>query len=566
MVGNAADNSSDFPSDDEQTEERLARTIEEMIEARRRGEFPDWKDLGEQFPQHVDELRELWATAMMAEDFADLSQLEPELTPPPVTLTEGHIGDYELLDEIGRGGMGVVYRARQKSLDRMVALKMILRGSLASDLDVARFRAEAGAAARLNHPNIVPVYEIGEHDGQPFFSMKFIEGQTLAQRLADGPLEGREAARLLLPITRAVSAAHSNGVLHRDLKSSNILIDRHDVPYVMDFGLAKRVRSDNPDTTEFPHHGESLTQSGAILGTPAYMSPEQAAGNRAEVGTASDVYSLGAILYAALTGMPPFQAASHVDAILMVLEQDPLPPRLVNPQADHDLEMIALKCLQKPIDLRYSSAAAMADDLQAFLANEPISARSSHFTQIISRAFRETHHAAVLEHWGLLWMWHSLVLLVLCLITNWFQWMQFESRWLYVGLWGFGLSLWGMFFWNVRRRSGPITFVERQIAHVWAGSMATSTLLFAIEALLELPVLKLSPVLGLVTGGVFLVKAGILSGAFYIQSFIMFLTGILMAVFPQTNLPNISISFFGIMSAGCFFVPGLKYFRLQKRD
>jgi serine/threonine protein kinase len=558
------------PSD--QLDETLIAIIEGMLEEARAGRLPDWAQMEQQNPTLIREIRELWATAMIAEDFAEFSRLgqsESGSASVPtsriVATTDGvasRIGDYELLEEIGRGGMGVVYRARQVSLNRIVALKMLLRGSLASNDDVARFRAEAEAAARLNHPNIIPVYEIGEYQDQeqPFFSMKYIEGQTLAQRLADGPIPAREAAEILLPIAQAIATAHKNGVLHRDVKSSNILIDEDRIPYLSDFGLAKRVHTQTGGTGK-----ESLTQSGAIIGTPSYMSPEQAAGQRVAIGPAADVYSLGACLYAMLTGHPPFQAASPVDVLLMVLEQDPLPPRVVNPAADRDLEMIALKCLQKPIDLRYDSANSLAGDLQAFLAHEPISARSSHFTQIVSRAFRETHHAQILEHWGLLWILHSIVLLVLCLVTNWIQLLNIESRWPYLGLWVVGLGLWAALFWNLRRRSGPITFIERQIAHVWAGSMIASTLLFAIEALLGLRVLQLSPVLGLVSGMVFLAKAGILSGRFYIQAVVLFLTSIGMAVIPYLGWPNFSLTFFGVVSAACFLLPGLKYYR-QNRD
>ena len=309
--------------------------------------------------------------------------------------------DYELLEELGRGGMGVVYRARQISLNRIVALKMVLRGDMASAADLARFRTEAEAAARLDHPSIVPVYEVGDYQGQPYFTMKYVAGTTLAHRLAEGPLTARETAQLLAPVARAIHYAHSRGVLHRDLKPSNILIDAEGRPHVSDFGLAKRVEAEI-----------NLTLSGAILGTPAHMAPEQAAGTPSRrLEPTNDGRSLGTILYQMLTGRPPFQAASPVDTVLLVLEQDPLPPRLVNPRADRELEMIALKCLQKPQDLRYASAKLLADDLDAFLADEPTAARSGIFVQVLARAFRETHHATVLENWGLLWMWHSLALL-----------------------------------------------------------------------------------------------------------------------------------------------------------
>src|SRR5262249_45847650 len=208
-------------------------------------------------------------------------------------------GDFELLEELGRGGMGVVYKAWQKSLGRQVALKMILRGEHASSGDVARFRVEAQAAAHLEHPNIVPVYAAGEHDGQAYFCMRYVEGQTLAEVLARGPMRPRDAASLLVAIARAVDFAHQRGIIHRDLKPSNILLDKEGEPHVTDFGLAKRVQGPA---------GGGLTLTGAIIGTPAYMAPEQISGHRGTPGSASDIYSLGVILYEMITGRPPFQA------------------------------------------------------------------------------------------------------------------------------------------------------------------------------------------------------------------------------------------------------------------
>lgn len=554
----------------------LASLLEELIEQARGGTPPDLQTLIAQHPEFAQELRELWTTAMIAEDFATLpgERDEIDISAPtiigerPMSIDPlgipDRVGDYKPLEEIGRGGMGIVYRAHQISLDRTVALKMILNGQLASPVDVARFRAEAESAARLHHPHIVPVYEVGEFRGQPYFSMQAIEGTTLARQLAEGALPPREAAQLLIPVCEAIADAHRHGVLHRDLKPSNILIDKADRPYVSDFGLAKRVTT-SPADDDSPHRGANLTLSGAILGTPGYMAPEQAAGRHGAIGPATDIYGLGAILYAMLTGRPPFQAASPVETVLMVLEQDPVLPRLLNPQADPDLEMIALKCLQKPPELRYASASTLANDLQAYLANEPIAARSSQFSQIISRAFRETHHAAVLENWGLLWILHSLVLLVLCLVTNAMQFGGVTSRLPYMFCWIIGLGLWAAVFWNLRRRSGPITFVERQIAHVWAGSMTASTLLFAVEDLLGLRVLELSPVLGLISGCVFLAKAGILTGKFYFQSSLLFATAVAMAFVAQSDWPDFSISMFGIVSAACFLIPGLKYYRQRQR-
>ena len=551
---------------------RIAEIVDQLLTQLRAGSPVDIDRVAAAHPELADELRDLWPVAALAEEFGsrpDLGAINRQsgaaggLSSIPASPADD-FADYELFEELGRGGMGVVYRARQKTLDRVVALKLVLAGSAATRVDLARFRSEAETAAKLNHPHIVPIYEVGEHNALPFLAMCYVEGTTLAKRLMDGPLPGREAARLLAPIARAIAAAHQSGVLHRDLKPSNILIDLEGRPYVSDFGLAKRLVPEEYD--ECTQTFGPLTQTGAILGTPGYMSPEQAAGSRGTIGVRTDIYSLGAILYAMLTGRPPFQAASPLNTVLMVLEQDPVSPQVLNPKVDRDLEMIALKCLQKPTELRYATADELAGDLEAYLADEPISARSSRFHQIITRAFRETHHAGVLENWGLLWILHSAVLLVLCIVTNAFHLNGVTARWPYLGLWIVGLGTWATIFWNLRRRSGPITFVERQIAHVWAGSMIVDTFMYVIEFQLNLPVLTLSPLLGPVGGAVFLIKAGILSGVFYIQAVILCLTGVVMACLQsQATLPNLGLTLFGVVSALCFFIPGWKYYRLARR-
>jgi serine/threonine-protein kinase len=549
---------SDPPID---SEAELAELLSALTDKVRQGELPDIEAVASQHPRHAEELKHLWGAVMLAEGKASWRTGPPTpgwAPPAPGPNADPNVprqfGGFEIEEEIGRGGMGVVYRAKEQSLGRTVALKMMLRGDLASGSDRARFDAEAASAAQLDHPNIVPVYEFGEHAGQRYFSMKYVKGQTLARRLASGPIPAREAAALLVPVCRAIHYAHSRGVLHRDLKPSNILIDETGTPHVTDFGLAKRGGSD-----------PSLTRSGAILGTPCYMAPEQAAGNRGSVGPASDVYSLGAVLYQLLTGLPPFQAATPLDTVFLVLEQEPILPRLLNARADRDLEMVALRCLQKPPDLRYASAEDLAQDLERFLAGEPVAARSGGFGQVLGRWFRETHQAAVLENWGLLWMWHSLALVVLSVTTSLIHFGGEESLWPYLAVWTLGLGTWAAIFWALRRRAGPVTFVERQVAHVWAASVISIGLLFIIERLLDLPVLFLSPVLGLSSGMIFLVKAGMLTGSFYTQAAALFLTSIVMAVLSRLGLADVGITLFGVVSAVCFFVPGLKY-HLKRRE
>jgi len=281
-----------------------------------------------------------------------------------VGATIRYLGDYELLAEIARGGMGVVYKARQISLNRIVAVKMILAGVLATKADHDRFHSEAQAAALLDHPNILPVFEVGEHEGQHYFSMGYVDGQSLAARLAEGPLPPNEAAELVAVVAEAVEYAHRQGVIHRDIKPSNILIDSNGRPRVTDFGLAKRVGSDS-----------DLTTTGQVLGTPSYMAPEQAAGQINAVGPAADVYGLGALLYATLAGRPPFQAATSLETLQQVLDREPVALRQLNPGVPRDLETIALKCLEKSVPRRYATARALAEDLRRYLEGRPILAR-----------------------------------------------------------------------------------------------------------------------------------------------------------------------------------------------
>ena len=373
-------------------EQRVNEAIAAYLEAVDAGEAPDPKGFIAAHSDIAGELESFFANRdefeRMAEPLQPAGNESPKPLPDDVTLppasepteaptlapTEAagvaigtmvrYFGDYELLEEIARGGMGVVYKARQVSLNRIVALKMILAGQLASEDDVKRFHAEAEAAANLDHPGIVPIYEVGEHEGQHYFSMGFVEGSSLSAKVADGPLPPREAAEYTKKVAEAVAFAHEHGVIHRDLKPANVLLDGNDQPKVTDFGLAKKVEGDS-----------GLTATGQILGTPGYMPPEQASGKIDEVTETADVYSLGAILYSLLTGRPPFQADNPLDTLMQVLEREPVSPRTLNPKIPQDLETICLKCLEKDRHRRYASAQELGEEFQRFLSGEPIHAR-----------------------------------------------------------------------------------------------------------------------------------------------------------------------------------------------
>ncbi len=289
--------------------------------------------------------------------FARTSPFSDNRSPVPT------IPGYEILEELGKGGMGVVYKARHVKLNRVVALKMILAGAYAESEHLARFRSEAEAVARLQHPNIVQIHEIGEHEGLPFFSLEYVQGGSLAQKLAGTPQPPGQGAALVETMARAMHAAHERGIVHRDLKPENVLLTAEGLPKITDFGLAKSLNE------------EGRTQSGAILGTPSYMAPEQAAGKTRDISPLADVYALGAILYEMLTGRPPFKGATTLDTLDQVRNQEPVAPAHLQPKVPRDLETICLKCLQKEAHKRYVNALAMADDLRRFLGGLPIQAR-----------------------------------------------------------------------------------------------------------------------------------------------------------------------------------------------
>lgn len=420
-------------------------------------------------------------------DFTEMGTLisvnpaKQEVDPPAVL---GQCAHYELLAELGRGGMGVVYKARDTRLRRLVALKMVLAGRLASEEDLTRFHTEAEAAARLEHPHIVTVYEVGEYEGQHYLSMKFIEGETLGQRLARGPLPCHQAARYIQVVARAVHHAHTHGILHRDLKPSNILIDRDDQPHVTDFGLAKRL-GDN----ESRH-----TASGSVLGTPSYMSPEQAGGKTRDLGPATDVYSLGAVLYELLTGRPPFRAATPLDTVLQVIQNEPVPPRLLNPSIDADLETICLKCLEKDPVNRYHSALELADDLLRYLNGDSIQARSFNILDRITRTLERSQHDVAFHTWsGMLLL---LAVIVLVVHTAVFILAEFGApNWVLMTARFSQFVLIALIFWNNRGNNLlPRSMAERELWTIWLGYLAAyGAAILAVRSLVGN---------GVITGGI----------------------------------------------------------------
>ncbi|MBC7816792.1 MAG: serine/threonine protein kinase [Planctomycetaceae bacterium] len=361
-----SDNSVTRTGDDANRDAELESVIADYIRACDNGATPDRNRILEQHPELADDLRDFFAQR------DHLNQLAQPLRGFGDSLSASigpgkhiqYVGDYELLEEVARGGMGVVYKARQKTLGRIVAVKMMLTGRLANDEDVKRFQIEAQAAANLQHPNIVPIHEVGQHEGLHYFSMDFVEGRSLSAVLRENVLPAKQAASYVRQMAEAIHYAHQQGTLHRDLKPSNVLIDSRDQVRITDFGLAMRVEGDS-----------GLTQTGQIVGTPSYMPPEQAQGKRSLIGPGSDVYSLGAILYECLTGRAPFRADSVMKTIEQVIHREAASPRLLNPGIARDLETICLKCLEKEPHRRYGTAQLLADDLGRFLRDEPIVAR-----------------------------------------------------------------------------------------------------------------------------------------------------------------------------------------------
>jgi serine/threonine-protein kinase len=473
---------------------------------------------------------------------------EPRPAAPPLT----SFGDYEILEKIGHGGQGVVYKARYARLNRLVALKVILAGGHAGEQHLARFLAEAEAVARFQHPNIVQIHEIGEHEGRPYFSLEFVPGGSLAQRLKGSPLpDEKEAAHLVEVLARAVHHAHEHGIVHRDLKPANVLLMPDGTPKVADFGLARFLGTDDGQTAD-----------GAVLGTASYMAAEQAAGRGGEVGPLTDVYALGAILYECLTGRPPFRGATLMETLLLVQQEPPDRPRLYNPNVSRSLQAICLRCLAKDPNDRYPSAEALADDLGAYLRGEPVRADGGAASPLVQAMLRETRYTEVMTRWAGIWMGNAVVYFFICLAKSLLvlrdtRHQEFRHHGPYFIVWAACfLGMMGV-AWFCRFQSGPpLSHVERQLFQIkgffWVGFFLTAW----VYQLGDGDIRYLLPILILEAAIAFGCMATILGGSFYVMAAACVATAVLEALWPAPG-PLISAA---VCSPALFWL-GWKYWR-----
>lgn len=477
----------------------------EILLREERGERPTLDEYNERFPQHQSRLRRQFALHQ-AMDWGSLlggpspsevpipTAVDPnsrtlagsDLTPAPAAARPSVPG-YVILEELGRGGMGVVYKAWQEKLKRPVALKMILVAAAVSEEHRARFRIEAEAVARLQHPGIVQIYEIGEHLGRPYLALEYVGGGSLDVHIAGKPLPSRDAASLVESLARAMHFAHQREVIHRDLKPANILL--LDTPSgeaaaqlsgtagerrpaftvkITDFGLAKQLDDDS-----------GRTQCGDVIGTPSYMAPEQATARNDVVGPATDVYALGAILYETLTGRPPFCAETPQATVNQVVEQEPVPPRLMNPRVDRDVEVICLKCLQKAPADRYASAEELAEDLARYRRGEPIQARAMNLLDRLVRAVARSQDDAEFYDWGPMLLWFGVILFVCqSSVAALLAFAPEQAFGWILGLRGVQFLAMAGVFWYFRAPALlPRSAAERQLWAIWLGYFAATAII-----------------------------------------------------------------------------------------
>jgi serine/threonine protein kinase len=498
------------PSDPDETLSAMSdleSVMANYIERIESGQIVDPADYLERFPQFADDLKTFFQNHHW---FG-----EPVASDPSDSLVGKTIGTYTIESEIARGGMGVVYRARQAGLDRPVALKLISSGVLASREERRRFRIEAEAAARLHHPGIVTIYETGSWQGYPFFSMAFVEGPTLQRLIDDAALDFDRVASLMVSIARAVGYAHDAGILHRDLKPDNVLMSDDGRPMLTDFGLAKWQRD-----------GTLLTRTGQVLGTPNYMSPEQAVGDAA-IDQTSDVYSLGAILYALLTGQPPHGVGSAAEVLRSVLQDDPMPPRGLRPDIPASLENICLKAISREPERRYASANAMGDDLQCWLDGNPVAADQSGLLGQVARELRRDQYQRHFASWSRALRWIGGIILVAHVTITVLDASQFP-RW--ISFWIPRMMMLAGIAWVIyQAREGqmtPRTTAERPVYSIWLGYLASLGFLNLLVLTNVVPTESMFPVTAILSGFGFLSMSGHVWGGTAIIGFLFMLVAL----------------------------------------
>jgi len=470
-------------------------------------------------------------------------------------IRDDFVPGYDRLNELGRGGMGVVYRARDRRLKRTVALKMILHGSHASNELIERFQVEAEAVAQLHHPNIVQIFEVGEHQGSPYFSLEFAEGGSLDKKIAGTPQNPREAAELIETLAQAMQVAHQQNIIHRDLKPANILLTEDGKPKITDFGLAKRLDAESQHT-----------QTGAVMGTPSYMAPEQAAGRLDDIGPATDIYALGAILYHLLTGRPPFLAEQQLDTMRQVLDDEPTPPRRLNSAIPVDLESIALKCLEKQPERRYSTCEELASDLRKFMEGEPISIRGSRWMGSVARSLQRGKHDFDLKAWETILYWFAFfifaaeVSIAVCyqLIPDQQEFLPFAFGTRILQAFGFiGVLIWQRNNWMTSIGTGA-----RQMLSIWIAFLVSCSLTGIVlhfgSYQDDFNYLSLHPHFAILSGMIFFVMGGSYWGQCYLMGVLFFVLSLFMLLHP----PSAPIAF-GALWAGCLIIIGRRLRYLQ---
>lgn len=478
---------SDSSMDDQDPQEALESVMADYLERLEQGESPDPGQYLESHPQHAAELQSFFRNHHWLG--------EPAPTTCPLVGTQ--IGPYKIEEEIARGGMGVVYRAQQQGLDRPVALKLISSGVLAGNEERRRFRIEAEAAARLHHPGIIAIHDIGSWQGYEYFSMTLVEGPTLQIRVDEEDFDDGESARVVRDISRAVAYAHRAGIVHRDLKPENILIGEEGRPLVTDFGLAKWHRE-----------GTMVTRTGQVLGTPHFMSPEQASG-RGDSSAATDIYSLGAILYALLTGRPPHSGSSAAEVLRSVLQDEPQAPRHLRRDVPSELEKICMKAIQYDPAHRYESADALADDLDRYLNGDPTSVSGSGLLDRVAREIQRDQHQTYFENWGRTLVHLGIIIFVchvLMFVLDQLAVPKWGAFWLPRGAMLFGIL--GLIYYARDGSLSPRSVAERPVWSIWLAYLVTLGVMNLISLMNGIEHSSLFPIASALSGFGFIAMAG----------------------------------------------------------